>query len=161
MTETKLDPQELRDTFSAYPTGIALTAGHLNGTPAGMLTNSFSTVSLDPPLISISFAKTSTTWPTLQQLPQLGVSVLAADDLETANLLRRATQDRFNDVTYTAHDGGALTLPGAAAHLIVEPHDTIEAGDHVIALYRVLDHHRASDAQPLVFHNSAIRPLAA
>ncbi|MDO4822353.1 MAG: flavin reductase family protein [Rothia sp. (in: high G+C Gram-positive bacteria)] len=161
MTETKLDPHNLRDTFSAYPTGIALTAGHLNGTPAGMLTNSFSTVSLDPPLISISFAKTSTTWPTLQQLPQLGVSVLAADDLETANLLRRATQDRFNDVTYTAHDGGALTLPGAAAHLIVEPHDTIEAGDHIIALYRALDHHRASDAQPLVFHNSSIRPLAA
>lgn len=161
MTETRLDPQELRDTFSAYPTGIALTAGHTNGTPAGMLTNSFTTISLDPPLISVSFAKTSTTWPDLSKLPQLGISVLAADDLDSANLLRRATQDRFKDITYTTHDGGALTLPGAAAHLIVEPYQTIEAGDHIIALYRVLDHHRASDAQPLVFHNSAIRPLAA
>lgn len=161
MTTTAIDPRELRTTFGTYPTGIALTAGHLNGTPAGMLTNSFTTISLDPPLISVSFAKTSTTWPDLSKLPQLGISILAADDLETANLLRRATQDRFKNITYTTHDDGALTIPGAAAHLIVEPYQTIEAGDHIIALYRVLDHHRASDAQPLIFHNSAIRPLAA
>ena len=147
MTTTAIDPRELRTTFGAYPTGITLTAGHLNGTPAGMLTNSFTTISLDPPLISVSFAKTSTTWPELSKLPQLGISILAADDLETANLLRRPTQDRFKDITYTTHDGGALTLPGAAAH--------------IIALYRVLDHQHQHDAQPLLFHKSTMRPLAA
>lgn len=161
MTTTAIDPRELRTNFGAYPTGIALTAGHANSAPVGMLTNSFTTISLDPPLVSVSFAHTSTTWPALSELPQLGISILAADDLDNANLLRRATQDRFEDVTYTAHDGGALTLPGAAAHLIVEPYQTIEAGDHIIALYRILDHHRADDTQPLIFHNSTVRPLAA
>lgn len=63
MTAEELNPRDLRTTFSTYPTGIALTAGHTQGTPAGMLTNSFTTISLDPPLISVSFAKTSTTWP--------------------------------------------------------------------------------------------------
>ncbi|MBP3089125.1 flavin reductase [Corynebacterium sp. sy017] len=154
-----LDPLELRKTFGLYPTGVALTAGHLDGTPIGMLTNSFTTISLDPPLISLSFAHTSTTWPQLQQLDHIGISILSAHNLETATLLKRPTAQRFDGVEVITHNTGAVVLPDAAAQIFVEKQQEIEAGDHTLTLWKVTDHIHNAHHNPLVFHKGRINTL--
>lgn len=151
----------LRHTFGAYPTGIALVAAQVGGRPSGMLANSFTSISLDPPLVAVSFAHTSTTWPTLSQAVHLGISILADGDIERASLLRRPAVERFEGIDLAKVDGGALVIPDTAATLIVRRHSVAEAGDHVIALFQVVDHHRDDTAMPLVFHGGRFGTLTA
>lgn len=155
------NPLELRKTFGAYPTGVALTAGHINGEPIGMLTNSFATVSLEPALVTVSFAHASTTWPELQKLDRLGISILGADDHDTAQLLRRPTAERFQKIEMQMHKDGSAVLPGAAAHMVVELDQAFEAGDHIMTLWKVISHERADTAETLVFHDGGLHKLAA
>ncbi|QNE88923.1 flavin reductase family protein [Corynebacterium incognita] len=159
-TTQSLDPRSLRHTFAAVPTGVALTAGTLDDAPVGLLTNSFATISLDPPLVSISFDLSSTSWPRLRTVKKAGISILSEDNEETAALLRRPTAERFDDIDVEGRGGSALFIPGAAAKLEVELEEVIEAGDHHLTLWRVLSHERRPDATPLVFYDSTMAPLA-
>ncbi|WPF65677.1 MULTISPECIES: flavin reductase family protein [unclassified Corynebacterium] len=153
------DPLEVRRTFGAYPTGIALTAGISGAAPAGLLTNSFTSISLDPPLVAVSFDHGSTSWPRLRNITTLGISIFSSENLDAAHLLRRPTDVRFDGVDYHIAQETALLIPRAAAHLIVTPERTIEAGDHTLVLFRVLEHEHTPEATPLVFHDSTIFPL--
>lgn len=155
-----LDPLTLRQTFGAYPTGIALIAAEIDEKPVGMLANSFTSVSLDPPLASMSFARTSTTWPVLSQARQVGISVLQAGNRAHVGLLRRPATHRFDGVDMDTCGDSALLLPRAAATLTAELHSVIEAGDHVMSLFQITGHHRDHDATPLVFHNGQLHELA-
>lgn len=69
-------PDAMRHALSAFPTGIAVVAAQVQGRTVGLLASSFSSVSLDPPLVSLAFARTSTTWPVLRQADRWGISVL-------------------------------------------------------------------------------------
>lgn len=160
MHETTNTSADLRKTFSTYPTGVAFTAGHREGRLLGLLTNSFATVSLDPPLVTLSFDRASTTWPQLRNHPRLGISILGSRARHTLDLLRRPTSQRFDGVDIQTHDDGSLTLPDADAHLIVELDRAFEAGDHTMTLWKVLDHKRADDPSPLIFHGSSFHTPA-
>lgn len=155
-----LDPLALRRTFGAYPTGVALIAAEVQGETVGMLANSFTSVSLDPPLVSMNFAHTSSTWPLLGRAERIGISVVAAGDSDRADLLRRPGAERFEGIEVNMLDGGATVLPGAAATFVVELHSEIEAGDHVVALFAVMDHSRNDEATPLLFHNGRFHATA-
>lgn len=155
MRETTINPADLRKTFSTYPTGVAFTAGHSKGQPRGLLTNSFATISLEPPLVTLSFDRASTTWPQLRNHPRLGISILGSRARHTADLLRRPTSQRFDGVNIQTHEDGSLTLPDADAHLIVELDRAFDAGDHTMTLWKVLDHKRVSNPSPLIFHDSS------
>lgn len=157
---SSLDPRALRRTFGAYPAGIALIAADIDGKTVGMLANSFTSVSLDPPLVSVSFAHTSTTWPVLSQAQQVGISILGANDQERANLLRRPTAHRFDGIDMHKSGESTLVLPETAATLTVDRYSDIQAGDHVICLFQVVDHYRADNAPPLVFHSGELHELA-
>ncbi|MDF3305310.1 flavin reductase family protein [Rhodococcus sp. T2V] len=150
----------LRRTFGAYATGVALIAADIDGRRLGMLANSFTSVSLNPPLVSMSFAHTSTTWPALSHARNFGISVLGAGDRERADLLRRPSAERLEGIATRKAGDDALLLPDAAATLMVERHSEIQAGDHVVMLFRVLDHCRDADADPLVFHSGRLHELA-
>lgn len=154
-----LSPQALRRTFGAYPTGIALIAATIDDRPVGMLANSFTSVSLDPPLVSISFDHASTTWPVLSHADRLGISLLGARDHDRALLLRRPTVERFSGIEMAAIGDGALALPDTAATLKVKRHSEFVAGDHVIVVFEVIDHARNAEAAPLVFHDGQMHAL--
>ena len=151
---------ELRRVFAAYPTGVAAIAALVEGTPAGIAASSFVSVSLDPPLVSVCVAHTSTTWPTLRNARRLGISVLGAhQELAGQNLGTRSTE-RFATLSWRATGDGAVMLCGASAWLDCSIERHIPAGDHDIVLLRVHDL-GASDTPPLVFHGSAFRRLQA
>lgn len=155
-----LSPLTLRRTFGAYPTGMALIAAQVGGRSVGMLANSFTSVSLEPALVSISFDRTSTTWPVLAGADRFGISVLAVENRQDALRLRRPAADRFTGITMNHVGQGALVLPDAAATLIVRRHGAIGAGDHVLVLFEVLDHTRDHGAAPLVFSGGDLHELS-
>lgn len=151
----------MRHALSAFATGIAFVGADVEGRTVGMLANSFTSVSLDPPLVSISFARTSTTWPLLQRANHWGISVLGHQDKDLVPLLSRPAEQRFDDVEHEVNVKGGVHLPGAIASFTVIRDADIDAGDHVLTLLRVLDTHRDPQQTPLVFYGSTLHRLAA
>jgi flavin reductase (DIM6/NTAB) family NADH-FMN oxidoreductase RutF len=154
------DHRALRDSYATFPSGVTVVAALVDGEPVGMLVSSFVTVSLDPPLVSISMDHGSSTWPSLRRAQRLGVSVLAAGHEATARQFAGPAAQRFDGVdAHTASDGAVL-VGEAAGWFECTVHAEVPAGDHDLVLLRVLGHGRADDAEPIVFHGSRFRWLS-
>jgi flavin reductase (DIM6/NTAB) family NADH-FMN oxidoreductase RutF len=157
--EQELSPARLRRVFGAFPTGVTAIAALVDGVPVGLTANSFTAVSLDPPLLSVCVAHTSTTWPLLADRARLGVTVLSAEQERACTQLASRSDDRFAGLDWRATEDGAVLLDGAGAWFDTSIEQQIRAGDHDIVLLRI----RALDADhavpPLVFHGSRFRRL--
>jgi len=148
----------MRHTLAGFATGLAVVAAVVDGRVVGMAANSLMSVSLDPPLISLSFARSSTTWPVLRRAPRWGISVLGEGDAGLLQALRRPAPERFEGVDLRT-DAGAALLRGALATLVVSTHSTVEAGDHTVVLLHVEHLTRNAHRRPLVFFDSAVHTL--
>lgn len=127
--------------------------------PVGIVASSFTSVSIEPPLVSVCVAKTSTTWPTLSTASRLGVSVLGEGQLDIARALSGREPDRFAGIQWTRSSAGAVFMPGACLWLDCAIYASFEAGDHTIALLRIEALDLPDDVAPLVFHGSRYRQL--
>ena len=76
-TNQGLDPVRLREAFGIFSSGVVAVAAQVDGVLVGLAASSFTSVSLDPPLVSFSIASSSRTWPTLRRSDHLGVTILA------------------------------------------------------------------------------------
>lgn len=150
----------MRRVMAGFPTGIAVLAAELEGRIVGLSANSLVSVSLDPPLVAISFAKSSTTWPLLRRARRWGISLLAEGSDDALTALRRPSANRFDGLEMTI-DGDAAHVTGSLARLTVELADEVDAGDHVLTLLRVFDLERDDDQLPLVFFGSRTHRLSA
>lgn len=160
VTAVLADHRALRRVFGTYPTGVAVVAALVDGRPVGLAASSFVSVSLDPPLVSVCVAHTSTTWPVLRTVPRVGISVLAADQEAVGRQLGARVPDRFAGLPWSATGSGAVSLDGAAARLECSVHQHVSAGDHDIVLLAIHDHEATDGAGALVFHGSTFRTLA-
>jgi flavin reductase (DIM6/NTAB) family NADH-FMN oxidoreductase RutF len=154
------DPIALRQAFSCFPSGVTAVGGMVDGRPNGMAASSFTSVSLDPPLVSVCVAHSSTTWPVIAALPTLGVSVLAEDHAAVASSLAAKTGDRFADVAWEASETGAVFVHGSSLWLECTVHAQIPAGDHDIVLLHIEALQTYPDVAPMIFHGSRYRQLA-
>ncbi|WP_018178938.1 flavin reductase family protein [Jongsikchunia kroppenstedtii] len=154
------DSAGLRKAFAHFPNGLVAIAARVDGRPHGLVVASFVPVSIDPPLVSVCVQHSSTTWPRLQQARSIGISLLGHDQHRTAYALG-GKGDRFAEVD--VHDGrdGAIFVGGAAAWIETTIHAEIPAGDHRVVLLRVDRIAGSAEAEPLVFHGSSLRRLAA
>lgn len=160
MPEDPVAPDDLKSAFGCFPSGVTAVCAMVDGQPVGMAASSFTSVSLDPPLVSVCVQNSSRTWRQLRSRIRLGVSVLACTQDVECRMLAAPDGDRFRDVPWERTAGGAVFVEGAAAWLDCGIHTVVPAGDHAIALLRV--HGLWSDVQldPLVFHGSRFRTLA-
>jgi flavin reductase (DIM6/NTAB) family NADH-FMN oxidoreductase RutF len=165
MTEldaTTGDPVQLRRAYGCFPSGVtvicALDAG---GTPVGMAASSFTSVSMEPALVSVCVQTSSTTWPRLRGLPRLGVSVLAEGQDAAAQRLATKEGDRFAELDWVGTDDGGILVHGAVAWLDCSIHAEVTAGDHEIVVLAIHALRADPDRAPLVFHGSRFRQLAA
>jgi flavin reductase (DIM6/NTAB) family NADH-FMN oxidoreductase RutF len=156
-----LDATRLRRVFGAFPTGVTAIAGIIDGQPVGLLANSFTSVSLEPPLVSVCIAHTSTTWPLLRTAPRLGVSILSAAQESAGRQLAERSSDRFAGLDWRVTDDGAVFLDGASGWIEVSIAQQVRAGDHDIVVLTVHDFDADHDLRPLVFHASQFRQLSA
>ena len=153
-----LSPSQLRRVFAAFPTGVAAVAAIIDGEPAGLAASSFVSVSLDPPLVSVCVAHTSTTWPALRNAGRLGISVLGDHQEQASRQLGSRAAARFAGLDWRATADGAVLLSEASAWFDCSLEQEIPAGDHDIVLLRVHDL-GSSEFMPLVFHGSRYRQL--
>lgn len=149
----------LRSALAAYPTGVVAIAALSGGAPVGLAANSFTSISLEPPLVSISIARTSKTWPQLASADRLGISVLSAEHASIGRQLSSRTGDRFEGVDWRATDQGAVLIGGAALWLESSVYETCDGGDHEIILLNVHGTHLFEGVAPLIFHQSTFRNI--
>lgn len=160
VTNQDLDPARLRAAFGVFPTGVVAVAAEVDDSLVGLAASSFSSVSLDPPLVSFSIARTSKTWPDLRRATHVGVTVLADHQGAVCRQLAGPPEHRFDGVPLRISDDGAVTIDDGIASFDCTIYGEVEAGDHVVVLLRLhaVDHSESSS--PLVFHRSAFGKLA-
>lgn len=156
----RVDSQAFRRVLACYPTGVSVVTAMSRNGPVGMSANSFTSVSLDPLLISFCAARSSTTWPEIEAAGAFAVNVLGADSEELSRRFAMRGVDRFANAAYTSAVTGAPILVSAVAYIDCRIHEVLEAGDHVIVLGAVVDLGHQSNEEPLVFCGSEYRRLA-
>jgi flavin reductase (DIM6/NTAB) family NADH-FMN oxidoreductase RutF len=159
-TNQDIDPTRLRQAFGVFPTGVVAVAAQVDGVPVGLAASSFTSVSLDPPLVSFSIAATSKTWPDLRRASHLGVTILAETHGGLARQLAGEPEQRFDDVAVHITDEGAINVDGGVAHFDTTIYREVEAGDHIIVLLEVQAVEHPESGQPLVFHRSGFGKLS-
>jgi flavin reductase (DIM6/NTAB) family NADH-FMN oxidoreductase RutF len=159
-TNQDLDPARLRKAFGVFPTGVVAVAAEVDGRLTGLAASSFTGVSLDPPLVSFSVAKTSKTWPDLRRAAHLGVTVLADHHGEVCRQLAGPVGHRFDGVPVRASDQGAVTLDEGLARFDCTIYREVEAGDHLIVLLALHAVEQPEAGSPLIFHRSGFGRLA-
>jgi flavin reductase (DIM6/NTAB) family NADH-FMN oxidoreductase RutF len=132
------DPGALRAAFGAFMTGVTVvTTLAEDGVPVGFTANSFTSVSLDPPLILICIAKTSQNIETFQNAPGYAVNILAEGQEDLSRRFSGPVADRFAGVEWQEGPAGAPVIAGACSWFDCDMHDQIEAGDHIILIGEV------------------------
>ena len=145
--------RRFRDVLGRFASGVTVVTSISNGEPVGMTCQSFSSVSLDPPLVLFVPARTSRAWPLMQRSGRFCVNFLAADQAELSNRMASRGVDKFDDVPWTPAPGsGAPVLDGVLGHVDCTIHEVHEAGDHYVVIGRVLALVEAEPAEPLLFY---------
>lgn len=134
------DTRLLRDAFGAFMTGVTVvTTMDGAGDPIGFTANSFSSVSLDPPLLSVSIAKTSRNHAVFVQGLGFAINVLSESQKDVSNTFARPVADRFAKLDWKVGPAGAPVIAGVSAWFDCALHQVVPAGDHDILIGRVID----------------------
>jgi 3-hydroxy-9,10-secoandrosta-1,3,5(10)-triene-9,17-dione monooxygenase reductase component len=148
-----IDPAIFRQVLGSYPTGVcAITATDSHGAPIGMVIGSFTSVSLDPPLVGFLPGKTSSTWPLVEATGHFCVNVLASDQQDTCRLLSAKGADKFAGVDFTPSTQGDPVIAGSIARIDCTLHSVVDAGDHWFVLGRVEGLEVTRDGDPMLFY---------
>lgn len=161
LTHTDLDQATLRQAYAQFPSGVVAVAAEIDGVPVGLAASSFVAVSIEPPLVAVCIQNTSTTWPKLEGLHSIGVSVLGEAHNDAARTLAAKTGDRFAGLDLQTTDKGAVFIDGATAWLDTTIEQQVPAGDHAIVLLRIHSLKVQSEIDPIIFHGSKFRKLQA
>lgn len=155
------DQRAFRDALGQFPTGVTVITANPEGCkPFGVTANSFSSVSLDPPLILWSLQKNSDTFAAFEKADNFTVNVLAADNQDISNQYAKKNQHDLDEDHFTFGDSGSPVLNGALVSFECTKHASHDGGDHVILVGKVQFVSEVSNADPLVFHSGQYRTLA-
>lgn len=159
-----IEPLELRKVMGQFATGVTVittqSADHLFGFTA----NSYTSVSLDPPLILFCLHKDSQGCPIFLHNQVFAVNILAAEQMEVSNGFASkdlSPQERFGLVNYSTATTGSPIIEGAMGWLDCRLSSSIESGDHVIFIGEVVDMNYDESKGPLLYFQGGYREIAA
>ena len=145
------DPAELRRALGRFATGVTIVTTRTDdGRMEGLTANSFSSVSLDPPLVLWSLRRNARSLPSFMVANWFVVHVLGSHQRDLSARFASGTENRFEGLAFEAGLGGCPVLADGLAHFECSVHDRVEAGDHVIFLGRV-ERMRHRDGEPLLY----------
>ncbi|MEU0278175.1 flavin reductase family protein [Streptomyces sp. NPDC088147] len=148
---------ELRRVLGTFASGVvAVTAIH-DEKPVGMVCQSFSSLSLDPPLVLFCPGEASTSWPKIRAAGRFAINVLAADQRRLCEAL--AGPRKFDGLDWRPGVNGAPLLPGALSWIEADLADELAGGDHSIAVGAVTALTAEGDGAPLLFFRSSFGTL--
>lgn len=135
------DRRALRDVFGAFATGVTvITTRQSDGTPRGFTANSFTSVSLDPPLLLVCIAKSAHSSDVFCSAPHFAVNILGENQKAVSGLFASQAADKFDRVDWQPGAANTPLLDGSLANLVCEREKLVDAGDHIVLLGRVIAH---------------------
>lgn len=155
-----IDPAALRRALGMFATGIAVvTTRSPEGKPVGLTVNSFNSVSLEPPLVLWSLARSNSAFEVFEGCSHYAVNILATDQQALSNHFASKVHDRFKDLAWHEGLGGAPLLDGCCAHFEVRNTTRVPGGDHLVFIGEV-ERFGWHKREPLIYFGGHYRQLA-
>ncbi|MDO9457199.1 flavin reductase family protein [Nocardioides sp.] len=152
--------RRFRDVLGRFASGVTVVTTISGGEPVGMTCQSFSSVSLDPPLVLFVPARTSRAWPLMQRAGKFCVNFLADGQDGLSNAMASRGSDKFADIDWAPSAvTGSPTFPGALGHVDCTIHAVHEAGDHYVVIGKVVDLVATDADGPLLFFQGKYRTV--
>jgi 3-hydroxy-9,10-secoandrosta-1,3,5(10)-triene-9,17-dione monooxygenase reductase component len=145
------DATRFRQVLGHFPTGVTVVTGAANGTPAGLTIGSFTSVSLDPPLVGFFPGRTSSSWPVIDASGAFCVNVLSEHQHELCWRFAREIDDKFDGVAWRPGATGSPIIDGVVAWIDCDIDKVVEAGDHWFVMGRVRELGVEGDHGPMLF----------
>lgn len=142
----------LRQVLGRFATGVTVVTGADEAKPLGLAVNSFTSISLDPPLVGFCVNRASSTWPRIRVSGSFCVNVLGAPQEALSRTFALAGHDRFAGVQWHPSPSGAPLLDGVIAWIDCAVFAEHPAGDHLIVIGQVRNLGVGDGDEPLVFY---------
>lgn len=156
-----IDPTLFRSVLGAYPTGVSvITAVDADGARHGMVVGSFTSISLDPPLVGFFPDKRSGTWAKMAGLTRFCVNVLGADQLDLCKRFAARADDKFAELAHGHTPSGQPLLDNAIAWLDCSVERVTDIGDHWLVVGTVEALGRREEGTPLLFFRGQYHDVA-
>jgi flavin reductase (DIM6/NTAB) family NADH-FMN oxidoreductase RutF len=147
-----IDGTTFRQVLGNYPTGVCvITAVAADGTHVAMVVGSFTSVSLDPPLVGFFPDKRSTSWPKIEEAGKFCVNVLGAAHQSLCRQLAASNPDKFAGVEFRLSGNGSPILDSAIAWIDCSLQQVVETGDHYLVLGSVAEMAVVREEDPMLF----------
>ena len=157
-----IDARLFRDVLGAYPTGVCVvTAQAQDGARHGLVVGSFTSISLDPPLVGFFPDKRSGTWPRIEATGRFCVNVLGADQLALCRRFAARADDKFAELAHGQSPAGLPVLDNAIAWIDCTIERVTEVGDHWLVVGAVEALEAVGTRDPLLFFRGRLREIAA
>ena len=156
-----IDSKVLRNALGRFATGVCLiTLETTDGEPLALTANSFSSVSLDPPLVLWSLQNNSDVFDQYSSSPHFAINVLAAEQQHLSDSYARKGQHRLDPSHFSPGIKGSPIIEGALVSFQCELAATHEGGDHLIIVGKVIEMSAREEGDPLLFFGGSYRGLA-
>ncbi|TPN81144.1 flavin reductase family protein [Mesorhizobium sp. CU2] len=163
MNAQVINSRQFRDALSHFASGITIIASMIDGKPVGFTCQAFYSVSVEPPMVSFSVMKSSTSWPKIRQGGRFCVNVLSGRQVQLSDTFAKSAIDRWADVVWNTTEGGNPVIEGTLLWLDCRLHAEHEAGDHwvIIAEVNQIGEPRGDEhSSPLLYYRGRYHQLA-
>ncbi|WP_349826570.1 flavin reductase family protein [Brevibacterium litoralis] len=147
----EVSPQRMREVMGSFGSGVTVVTAQTPDGPTGFTCQSFTSLSLEPPLITFNPARSSSTWPRLREVGSFTVNVLGAHQDHLSNQFARSGTDKFAGISFTRSARGNPRLDDAVAWIDCTLHREYDGGDHTIVVGRVEALVGFDHLEPLLF----------
>ncbi len=155
--EAQAAARAFRDVLGRYCSGVTVVTTVSNGVPVGMTCQSFTSVSLDPPLVAFLPTRQSRAFQAIQRSGHFCVNFLAADQQQISNTFASRAEDKFEGLDWTLTKGGSALLDGVVGYVDCTVQTVHEAGDHWIVVGKVVDLSVGEAVDPLLYYGGSYR----
>lgn len=154
------DSAKYRQVLGHFATGVTVVTAMRDDEPVGLAVGSFSSVSLDPPLVGFFPDRSSTSWPKIEEAGAFCVNVLADDQEDVCRRFAMKGDDKFVGLGWRPAGSGAPLLDGVLAWIDCDIDKVVDAGDHFLVLGAVRELEVVHDGAPLVFFRGGYARIA-
>lgn len=149
--DNAFDAAKYRQVLGHFPTGVTVVTAMTDDGPAGMAIGSFSSLSLEPPLVLFCPQKTSGSWNRIKGAGRFCVNILGDDQEDVSRVFASSAEDKFAEIGWKRSGNGAPQIGGVLAHIDCDIHDVLDGGDHDIVVGAVTALEVHHEGGPLVF----------
>jgi 3-hydroxy-9,10-secoandrosta-1,3,5(10)-triene-9,17-dione monooxygenase reductase component len=149
-----------RDALGRFATGIVVVSALVDDEPVGFTCQSFSSLSLLPPLVLFCAGRSSASWQRIRGADSFTVNVLAESQQRVSAQMAQRSDDKFAGISWHTSETGGPRIDGALVHIDCTPHDVVAGGDHDIVLGRVERTTVRQQGRPLLYFRGSYDTLA-